>query len=762
MTAPLVPLLPPLWEISPGSAPGRVISELSLHPGQRRAWDSERRFVFMISGSQGGKTSFGPLWLEREIATRGPGDYLAVTATFPLLKLKMLPEFLRLFRDTLGLGVWSVSDKVFTFHDGRTRVVFGSADNAQSLESATAKAAWMDECVAPETLIDTEHGRLPIREIVRRSLPLRVWSYDTHAGRWELRSVVRRIRLPQREPFVTLGPLRLTGNHRVWTADAGYRSASDLLSACYTSKYAEPIRVLAVQALSEGPRRTRPEGLLQSRLLGPLAGSPTRLQRVGIGASEGVLQRSGAPAAGVGCSEGALCQSCQSTVGAEGWGEDEPSAFGASGALGTHQAGSALAPGRQRSLVQLATGTTRGGAWRGVDQRVRGDDRRWLASARLRDRRGGTSSEDRYRSRECGQQTEAGVVRAAWLDLSALLKPNGRDLAGGLSSDGCVYNLEVEGNHNYVANGILVANCGQDGFRLEAKEAVDRRLTLHLGRILGTTTPYNLGWLKTEVLDRWRAGDPDYDVIQFESVANPLFPRAEFERLRLAMPAWKFDMFFRGQLSRPAGLIYGDYLDTPRAEGGHLVHTFPLPPEWPRHLGVDFGGANTALVWVAHDPAANVYYLYDATLEGGLSTAEHVAGALAKSAGTNLRTAYGGAKSETQQRLDWQAAGLYLREPEVADVEAGIDRVIALLRGFRLYVFDTCRGVRDELGTYSRELDAQGQPTEKIKDKAAFHRLDALRYVAQGLSAPPIVASRQIEREPAFSRPSRTFWQRRV
>src|SRR5512139_2337207 len=95
--------------------------DVTPHPGQWRAWRSSRRFIAMLAGTQGGKTSFGPLWLYREIRARGPGDYLAVTATFPLLKLKMLPEFLRLFQHTLNLGVWHASDRVFTYHDGQTR-----------------------------------------------------------------------------------------------------------------------------------------------------------------------------------------------------------------------------------------------------------------------------------------------------------------------------------------------------------------------------------------------------------------------------------------------------------------------------------------------------------------------------------------------------------------------------------------------------------------------------------------------------------------
>lgn len=416
-----------LWQVLPG---GRL--DITPHPGQWRVWKSQARFVAMIAGSQSGKTSFGPLWLWREIREQGPGDYLAVTSSFPLLKLKMLPEFLRLFDQTLHLGTWRSGDRVFEYHDKKTRVIFGTASHPESLESATARGGWLDEC-------------------------------------------------------------------------------------------------------------------------------------------------------------------------------------------------------------------------------------------------------------------------------------------------------------------------GQDDFRLGSWEAINRRVTLHQGRLLLTTTPYNLGWLKQQVYDRWAAGDRDYDVIQFESIENPLFPRDEFERLRRTLPTWKFDLFMRGLLARPAGLIYGDFVDAYREEGGHKVHPFDLPPEWPRYGGLDFGGVNSARLVAAHDPAANVYYLYAENLEGGKTTAEHAAAAAALVAGTNLIGWWGGSGSEDQQRWDWAAAGVMVYEPYLSTaagtnldgiVEAGLDRVIALFKARRLYIFDSCAGLLDELGTYRRELDPLVQePTKKIKDKANYHRLDALRYLVQGIEA---------------------------
>ncbi len=409
-----------LWQVV--KRKGKRGLQYNFHPGQQEAWDSERRFVAVISGTQGGKTSLEPLWLHRQIIESGPGDYLAVTATFPLLKLKMLPEFMTFFVHTLGWGEWRGVDRCIVSRDGQTRIIFGSATHPESLESATAKAAVLDEA-------------------------------------------------------------------------------------------------------------------------------------------------------------------------------------------------------------------------------------------------------------------------------------------------------------------------GQDQFKLASWEAIQRRLSLNQGRVLIGTTPYNLGWLKQQVYDRWAAGDPDYQVIQFASIANPAFPQAEYERAQRTLPAWKFNMFYRGQFDRPAGLIYSDFINAYREAGGHKVRPFKLPTEWPRYVGVDFGAVNTATIWLAYDPKANVYYAYRETLEGGKTSAEHAATLLSSAQGVNLASLHGGSKSEVQQRLDWAAAGVYLQEPQIADVEAGIDRVIGLFKTTRLYVFDSLTGLLDELGTYSRVVGEDGQPMEKIDNKQDYHRLDALRYVVGGILA---------------------------
>lgn len=274
----------------------------------------------------------------------------------------------------------------------------------------------------------------------------------------------------------------------------------------------------------------------------------------------------------------------------------------------------------------------------------------------------------------------------------------------------------------------VLDECGQDEFRITAWEAVQRRLSLSQGRVLGTTTPYNMGWLKTEIYDRWRKKDQDYEVVQFKSIENPTFPRAEYNRAKATLPTWKFSMFYDGQFTRPAGMIYEDY-----DEAVHKIAPIHIPPEWPRYVGLDFGPVHTALVWIAENPFTHVFYLYRESLDGGKTTHQHASGAIKSAEGENIVRWTGGAPSEDQYRMDWGDEGITIGRPKIIEVDLGIDRVIELLKTKRLFIFDTCKKVLDEMGIYARKLDLFGQPTEEIANKNTFHMLDALRYDVIGI-----------------------------
>jgi hypothetical protein len=261
-------------------------------------------------------------------------------------------------------------------------------------------------------------------------------------------------------------------------------------------------------------------------------------------------------------------------------------------------------------------------------------------------------------------------------------------------------------------------------YKLSAWEAVQRRLSLSRGRVLGVTTPYDLGWLYSQIYLPWTQGDPDLAIIQFNSIMNPAFSKEEFYYQKKKRQPWKFTLFYEGQFTRPAGMIYPDF-----DLKFHVIPRFEIPLRFPRFLALDFGGVNTGKIYLAMDPANGFIYAYREKLSGGLTSREHVEEV--QELGESYPHVWGGSKSEVQQRRDFE--GLNVEEPGIADVESGIDKVTEVIKAKRFYVFDDLLGLIDEFGRYARKLDPNGEPTEEIKDKNTFHLLDALRYGIVGL-----------------------------
>lgn len=275
---------------------------------------------------------------------------------------------------------------------------------------------------------------------------------------------------------------------------------------------------------------------------------------------------------------------------------------------------------------------------------------------------------------------------------------------------------------------------GQHEFSLEAWEAVQRRVSTSFvdtngkfherGRIFITSTPYEHGWFKREIYDRWRDGDLEIDVIQGHALDNPTFSRQEYEEQRQKMPGWKFRMFYHGEFERPAGMIYDAFDDA------CIIPRKPLHPDWPRYVGHDFGLNNTAAVWFAHDPATGHLYLYRTYHQGGMHSYDHAAKFKELSEGENIIKRVGGSHQEQEIRDGYRLAGWPILESRVRDVWPGIDIVYGFHKRNALFVFSDQKEYLDELHSYSRKLDENYQPIdEEIANKSKYHLMDATRYI---------------------------------
>jgi len=259
------------------------------------------------------------------------------------------------------------------------------------------------------------------------------------------------------------------------------------------------------------------------------------------------------------------------------------------------------------------------------------------------------------------------------------------------------------------------------------------RLSLAQGPALGTTTPYDLGWLKLQIYDPWRLGDSEIDVIQFSSLLSPFFPQGEYESLRRTMQAHQFRMDYDAEFGRPPAGIYEDFIEKLKAEGGHLVERFVIPEEWPRMVAIDPGVVNPGKLWVAHDVQHDEYYIYRAEKGGERRTSkEHAAYDVARAKAGRERVIWWaiGSKSEGYWREDYKAAGAEgVKAPDISDVWEGIDRGVQLLREHRVFVMRDLVDFIGEVLGYSRVIKA-GEVTNEIKDKSTYHLIDAYRYFA--------------------------------
>jgi PBSX family phage terminase large subunit len=116
-------------------------TEITLHQHQIKAWQSEKRFIFLCAGVQSGKTTLGSIWIVNEAQQCGPGDYLIIAPTFRILQQSTMQKFQEYWR---GTGVYNKAESVFRMKGGYT-FFLRSADNPPSIEGITAKGIWADE-----------------------------------------------------------------------------------------------------------------------------------------------------------------------------------------------------------------------------------------------------------------------------------------------------------------------------------------------------------------------------------------------------------------------------------------------------------------------------------------------------------------------------------------------------------------------------------------------------------------------------------------
>lgn len=282
---------------------------------------------------------------------------------------------------------------------------------------------------------------------------------------------------------------------------------------------------------------------------------------------------------------------------------------------------------------------------------------------------------------------------------------------------------------------------GQDAFTNNAYNAIRRRLALRRGRILMTTTLYSYNWFLTRIVKPTLAtgttefiyseiGDIDYTeseetnttLVQFDSTINPLFSREEFSEAQNSLSEEEFSMFYRGRETTRRFLIYNNF-----ESEKHTTKRFHIPETWARYVGVDFGGTHMAAMFYAEEPETKKLYAYREYLAGNKTIKQHVADIL--SGEPTIPVCYGGAGSEGQWRTEFAQAGLQINKPSVSDVDVGIARVYAQHAVDGIIYFDDLSKIIEEKSSYRRKRLPNGDYSDEIMNKETYHMLDCERYI---------------------------------
>ena len=243
------------------------------------------------------------------------------------------------------------------------------------------------------------------------------------------------------------------------------------------------------------------------------------------------------------------------------------------------------------------------------------------------------------------------------------------------------------------------------------------------GQVLITTTPYNLGWLLSEVSRR--AGTHGIHVETWRSIDRPGYPRERYEREKAVLPAWRFAMLYDARFERPTGLIYSAF-----NESVCVIDRFEIPKTWLVYVGHDFGADNPSALFYAQDPATGQFYLFQEYLPGiGVSVHERVEMFKKITKDYNVVWRVGGAPSEEETRQAYNAHGWIITAPKIGHVEPQIEKVIGLHQLNKIMVFRDMEHYLDEKRTFTRELDDNNNVTEKIQHESRFHLMAAERYL---------------------------------
>ena len=253
-------------------------------------------------------------------------------------------------------------------------------------------------------------------------------------------------------------------------------------------------------------------------------------------------------------------------------------------------------------------------------------------------------------------------------------------------------------------------------------ESIFNRLLAHIidrrGFILYSDIPEQF-WQVERLKEALPAAGVLYMHLRMQDNAHNL-PAGEIEVAHARMSEDDRKMRIAGEHVVMEGLVYREFIDKLREQGGHLIQDFKLPAHWPRYRKIDYGGsAPTACLWSAL--ADNDHrYRYREYYMPGPSVQVHAKAILAMSEGEHYActyidpAAYNVAPGNTLNIAEqYEEAGIPVTPwPRVNEMgeHAMVQRVKYQYENRRCWVFMSLTNFRREKRSWKYKCDEEGRP----------------------------------------------------
>jgi len=248
------------------------------------------------------------------------------------------------------------------------------------------------------------------------------------------------------------------------------------------------------------------------------------------------------------------------------------------------------------------------------------------------------------------------------------------------------------------------------------------RVSMTGGQILITTTPYNMGWLYQDFFIPWREKtDKQLSFFTWRSVDNPYFSKEFYEAEQSRLPPEEFSRRYMGEFRKMTGLVW----DLPAGQGIAPIEGLVQKAEV-RIMGVDWGFRSPAGIIVVYK-YDNVWYVVDEWKMSERITSEIIQVIHNKIKEHRISSVFPDpAEADRIEECRRANIPVYLANK---DVTGGVSFIKQLIYEKRLFVFNTCKELLDEMSMYHyKEPKDEFSVPEEEPEKFNDHLCDSLRY----------------------------------